>query len=402
MKFDVNEALTRDEALGSLVSRWDIPFDEEHVAVQQACGRTLARDCHARYDLPRHRVSAFDGIAVRAADFAEGVPDTSGWCRGDQFVQADTGDDFPDEYDSIVAAEDVSYDDEGRLILSPDLRFKPRCGIKPAGATMKEGELLYPAGAHLDPGALAILAAGGWAEIPVLRRLRIAYIPTGTELVPVGTEPRRGQNVQTNSVMLGALFEQWGVQMVEYDIVEDDRGKLGCAIDNALESSDIVLINGGSSRGSEDYNSELLKERASWFVHGVKAVPGRPIGMAIIGGKPAINVPGPMIAASLAADWLIQGLVCAHQRRSLPRRVEVAAVLDETLACPKPGFERLARLVVYRGEDGVVHCSPVRSGATLAENIRSVNAFMAVPSGVVLEKGSTACIEIMGTIDASL
>lgn len=402
MKFDMNEALTREEALGSLVSRWDIPCDEEPVAVRKACGRTLARNCYARYDLPRHRVSAFDGIAVRAADFAGGAPDTLGWRRGDQFVQADTGDDFPDEYDSIVAAEDVSFDEEGRLVLNPGLRFRPYGGIKPAGATMKEGELLYPSGTRLDPGALAILAAGGWAEVPVLRRLRIAYIPTGTELVPVGAEPRRGQNVQTNSVMLGALFEQWGVQMAEYDIVEDDRGKLGRAIDDALNSSDIVLINGGSSRGSEDYNSELLKERASWFAHGVKAVPGRPIGMAIICGKPAINVPGPMIAASLAADWLIQGLVCAHQRRSLPHRVEVEAVLDETLACPKPGFERLARLAAYRGEDGAVHCAPVRSGATLAENIRSVNAFAVVPSGVELEKGSTARIEIMGTVDASL
>lgn len=402
MKFDVNEALTRDEALASLLGRWAMPHGEEPVAVRRACGRTLARDCCARYSLPRHRVSAFDGIAVRAVDFADGVPDTSEWKRGVQFAQADTGDDFPDEYDSIVAAEDVSYDAEGRLVLNPDLKFKPYGGIKPAGATMREGELLYPAGTLLDPSALAILAAGGWAEVPVLRKLRIAYIPTGTELVPVGSEPQRGENVQTNSVMLGALFDQWGVQMVEYAIVEDDRAKLGLAIDDALAQADIVLVNGGSSRGSEDYNSELLKERASWFVHGVKAVPGRPIGMAIIDGKPAINVPGPMIAASLAADWLIQGLVCAYQQRIVPPRVKVEAVLDETLTCPKPGFERLARLAAYRADDGELHCSSIRSGASLAENIRSVNAFLAVPSGVAFEQGTKVRIEIMGTVEAAL
>lgn len=402
MRFDIDKALTRDEALASLLSRWDIPHGEEDVAVRQACGRTLARDCHARYDLPRHRVSAFDGIAVRAADFSTGMPDTSSWRCGDQFVRADTGDDFPDEYDSIVAAEDVSYDGEGRVAFNPDLRFKPYGGIKPAGSIVREGDLLYPEGTRLDPEALAILAAGGWAEAPVLRKLRIAYIPTGTELVPVGTEPRRGENVQTNSLMLGALFEQWGAQMVEYGIVEDDRAKLACALADALDRADVVLINGGSSRGSEDYNSELLKERASWFAHGVKAVPGRPIGMAIIDGKPAVNVPGPMIAASLAADWLIQGLVCAHQRRRLPRRAEVDAVLDETLSCVKPGFERLVRLTAYRGEDGSVHCGPVRSGVSLAEGIRLANAFVAVPSDMVLEAGATARIEIMGTIGATL
>lgn len=402
MRFDVNEALSREDALASLLGRWDVPRDEELVEVGRACGRILAQDCRARYSLPRHRVSSFDGIAVRAADFAAGVPDTSGWQRGCQYVQADTGDDFPDEYDSIVAAEDVSYDEQGRLVLDPALEFKPFGGIKPAGATMKEGELLYSAGTRLDPGALAILAAGGWCQVPVLRRLRIAFIPTGTELVSVGVEPQRGQNVQTNSVMLGALFEQWGAEMLEYDIVEDDPAALGEALDDALRAADIVLINGGSSRGSEDYNSELLKERASWFAHGVKAVPGRPIGMAIIGGRPAINVPGPMIAASLAADWLVQGLVCAQQGRPVPRRVVAQAVLDEPLSCPKPGFERLVRLAAHRDEDGVLHCAPVRTGASLAENIRSVNAFLAVPSGTRYEKGAVMGIEIMGTVDAAL
>lgn len=96
----------------------------------QACGRVLAQDCHARYDLPRHRVSSFDGIAVRSADFAAGLPDTSAWVRGVQFVQADTGDDFPDEFDTVIAAEDVSYDDEGRLTLSPDLAFRKGNAVK--------------------------------------------------------------------------------------------------------------------------------------------------------------------------------------------------------------------------------------------------------------------------------
>ena len=132
----------------------------------------------------------------------------------------------------------------------------------------------YEEGTQLGPEAIAILAAGGWAQVPVRERLRIAYVPTGNELVAVGTVPERGQNVQTNSLMLGAYFQQWGAQMVEYGIVPDDRAALGAALGRALEEADMVLINGGSSRGSEDYNSELLQERATFFAHGVKAVPG--------------------------------------------------------------------------------------------------------------------------------
>ena len=122
--------------------RWEFEPRTEQVSVARACGRVLAQDCHARYDLPRHRVSSFDGIAVRSADFAAGLPDTSrhGFAAC-QFAQADTGDDFPDEFGTARAAEDVRYDDEGRLTLSPDLAFRKGNAVKRAGATMGEGEL---------------------------------------------------------------------------------------------------------------------------------------------------------------------------------------------------------------------------------------------------------------------
>ena len=149
MKFDHGKALTRAEALEALKARWEFEKRTEHVPVGEACGRVLAQDCHAAYDLPRHRVSSFDGIAVRAADFAQGVPDTGEWVRGMHFAQADTGDDFPDEFDTIIAAEDVGYDEAGRLMLDPALEVKAGNAIKRAGATMGKGELLYEAGTLL-------------------------------------------------------------------------------------------------------------------------------------------------------------------------------------------------------------------------------------------------------------
>ena len=396
MKFDSNNALARAEALKALESRWKFDHQVEIIATTQACGRVLAQDCCSHYDLPRYRVSSFDGIAVRSADFEKGMPDTSEWKRGVQFAQADTGDDFPDEYDSIIAAEKVSYDCKGRLVIAPDLEFEKGNAIKRAGSTMGEGDLLYKKGTLLTPEAIAILAAGGLAEVPVVKKLRIAYIPTGNELVPIGTEPTRGQNVQTNSLMLSAYFAQWSIEMVEYAIVRDDREALSVAIDRALEETDIVLINGGSSRGSEDYNSELLQERASFFAHGIKAVPGRPIGLAIIGGKPAINVPGPMIATLLASDWLVHALICFYYNQPMPKRVKVPVILDKALGA-RPGFEQLARLVA-REIDGMLHAAPVPASATLAENILSVNAFLAVPVGVRYEVGETVDVELLGTV----
>ena len=395
MKYDREKALTRDEAVNALLSRWSFSVRIEEVGIASACERVLAHDCRAAYDLPPHRVSSFDGIAVRSADFAHGIPDTTKWVRDKHFSQADTGDDFPDEYDTIIAAEDVSYDADGTLHLDPALKFKKGNAVKRAGATMMCDELLYEAGTLLNPEALAILAAGGFTQVPVRKRLKIAYIPTGNELVNIGTTPTRGQNVQTNSLMLEAHLAQWGAELVSYDIVPDDPRLLAAAIDRAIAETDLVLINGGSSRGSEDYNSELLKERASFFAHGIRAVPGRPIGLSIIEGKPAINIPGPMIAAFLANDWLVRSLVSFYYDLPVPERVRVEAILDQPLEA-RPGFEFLVRLVA-REINGIWHAVPVPNGASLAENIRSVNAFLAIGESQHYEQGEIASIELLGT-----
>lgn len=396
MEFDFDSALTRDEALEAMVRRWEFAHRVEEVAVAEASGRVLAEDCRSLHDLPRNRVSSFDGIAVRSGDFEEGMPDTSQWVQGVEFVRADTGDDFPDEFDTVIAIENVTFDEGGRMSIVPDLKFRKGSAVRRAGATMGRDELLYAAGTLLTPEDIAVLAAGGFATVPVIGKLRIAYVPTGSELVPVGVEPGRGQNVQTNSLMLGAHFARWGVDMIEYDIVPDDRMRLGAAIDTALAQADLVIVNGGSSRGSEDFNSELLRERASFFRHGIKAVPGRPIGLAVIGGKPAINVPGPMIATFLANDWLVQSLVCFYYGQPLPQRVRVSAVLDDAVG-GRPGFEQLARLVVH-DVGGVLHAASVSGSATLAENVRSVNAFLAVPASCRHEAGDVVDVELFGTV----
>lgn len=396
MRFDIEQALTRDEALEAIASRWSIERRVEFANVKDAIGRVLAQDCRARYDLPRHRVSAMDGIAVRSADFANGAPDTSRWRRGVDFVQADTGDDFPDAFDAVIAIENVTFDSQDHPLLPGDLVVEPGRSVKPAGATMREGELLGAEGEKITPRGAALLAAGGWTQLPVVAPLRVAFIPTGTELVPVGQEPERGENVETNSLMVGAMLEEWGASVEVFDIVIDDRAKLSASLDKALSTADVVLINGGSSCGSEDFNSFLLKERASYFSHGIKAVPGRPIGLAVIDGKPALNVPGPMIAALLACDWLLRGLVCRYYGTAAPARQKARVVLDAPLA-GRPGFEYLARLVT-REVDGELHAAPVANGSTLAQNVRAVDAFAAVPAGVRHEAGDEIEVELLDTV----
>ncbi len=97
--------------------------------------------------------------------------------------------------------------------------------------------------------------------VAVCRKPRVAFIPTGSELVPAGCSVKRGQTIDGNSPMVKHLLVEYGTDPVMFPIVEDDPDKLREALDRALGSCDAVIVNGGSAVGSEDFNVRIIEER---------------------------------------------------------------------------------------------------------------------------------------------
>ncbi|MCF0121530.1 MAG: molybdopterin molybdotransferase MoeA, partial [Oscillospiraceae bacterium] len=281
MKVNMATAPTRSEALESITSRWPACTATELVPLENSIGRVTACALFSENTLPVYRVSAFDGYAVRSADFADGVPDTTGWTKGNQYVSADTGDDFPDGYDTVIAVEDMHVDENGAITFADDFEFVKGDAIRPAGSALKKGDLLADAHTKITGEIAAALAMGGVRNVPVLKKLKIAFIPTGNELVPTGTTPLRGYNVETNGIMLAGILGSWGAETIRFPIIRDDYDMLEKAVFQALDIADAVIINGGSSVGGEDFNATILQKHAEFFSHGVKAVPGRPVGVAM-------------------------------------------------------------------------------------------------------------------------
>lgn len=394
MKVDLQTAVTRQEGAALLLERWTPQPRVEHVPLSEALGRVTAEDLYSINTLPVCRVSACDGIAVRSADFENGIPDPSGWVKGEQFVCADTGDDFPDEYDSIIAVEEIFYDEQGRLHFQREFPFVKGDGVRAAGSMLKKGDLLVRAHTRITPELTVALAAGGIDFVPVLAKLKVAFLPTGTELIPAGIRPERGQNVETNSLLLSGLLKGWGAEPICFPITKDDRAQLSARLDEALGLADIVILNGGSSRGEEDFNCQLLQERAEFFRHGVRAVPGRPVGMSIIGGKPVLNLPGPVLAAWLAADWLLQRLVCHYYGLPMPKRQQVTGILAVDIKKP-PHFEMLHRVRLEKsGEDYLI--SPIPRGSDTGFAMREASALLTIPIGCIgYAKGDRVTVELL-------
>ncbi len=355
---DLNHARSKAEALQALFSRWTPVPPVEMVPLAEAIGRIPARDLHSRNTLPVVRASMMDGIAVASERFRNGRPDTSRWVEGKDFVRADTGDDFDDRFDAVIPIEAVTFGLGGGLRLDEGVEVVPGAHVRPAGSTVRPGDPLLAAGLPIRPCDLAALAIGGVTEVPVRRRPVVAFIPTGSELVPAGTTPRRGQNVDGNSLMARHLLLEMGAAPLSMPIVKDRMEELEAALDQALPQADIVVLNGGSSKGGEDLTAALLGRRGEVLVHGIAAGPGRPMCLAMVGGKPVINLPGPVVAAFHGLDWCIRAVVSRYLGLPLLRRPRVRAVLADDMPCPKR-LCYLCRVQLTRAADGTLTAHPL-------------------------------------------
>jgi molybdopterin molybdotransferase len=260
---------TRKKIIQTLFEKWNPEQQTETISIDAALNRILARDYEAVYSIPVVRASAMDGVAVVAERFAQGIPDTSAWKLGEDFCRADTGDDFDDRFDAVIPIEDVSISSDGQLTISPEVHVRPNMNIRPCGSTIRQGEPVGSRNRVLRSFDLACLAMGGITEVDVYKKPKVAFLPTGSELVALGENVQRGKNIDSNSVLVKNMLLEMGAEPILYPITKDCKAELNAALDRAISDADVVIISGGSSKGEEDFNARILEERGVALFHWV-------------------------------------------------------------------------------------------------------------------------------------
>ena len=157
--------------------------------------------------------------------------------------------------------------------------------------------------------------------------------------------------MDTNSLLVRETIKQLGAEPLCLPIVPDDYEPILEALDSALIKADIIILGGGSSKGAEDFSATLLHQRGKVLCHGAQAVPGKPLCVAMIQGKPVINLPGPFMAAYHGLEWLVNALVSHFLMQPKQARQTVKATLTQ----PVEGSERFSMLLVVevsRKRDG--------------------------------------------------
>lgn len=349
---------SRAEALNRFMNAWDAPVRTELVPLDEACGRVVAQTLYAQTSLPVYRSAACDGICVDSTRFQQGVPDVSSWQRGVEFDRADTGDDFSDDFDAVIAIEEVELTDEGHISsLSSDIEVHAGSNVNPQGSTLQAGDILIEHNLPIRPTDLAALAMGGIAMVPVYAKPCVAFIPTGSELVCAGTKPARGQNIDANSVLVSHALKAMGARPLMFPIIPDTPSQLEHVLDEALAQADVVIINAGSAKGGEDFNTTMLARRGTLVDHYIAAAPGRPMALAVIDHKPVINLPGPTMATFFGLDWCIRAVVNRFLAAPMLQRPRVSATLMSDIHTT-PHMAILCRVNVVKTDTGYV-CYPL-------------------------------------------
>ena len=360
-----------------------------------ACGRVLAESVWAKISSPYQHEAAMDGYAVRSDD-TRGATQTRPLLLQipDQARYVDTGDPLPEIFDAIVPIENVeaiSQDDQPGRKQSANLQairiraaVAPWQHVRPLGEDMVATQLVLAAGHTLRPIDLGAIAACGHVEVVVSRKPKVAVLPTGNELIEIGQPVTTGKNIEYNSLVLAGQIANWGGEPTCFPIIPDDLKQLTKQIQQAVKDHDLILINAGSSAGSEDYTAQAIEKLGEMLVHGVAVRPGHPVILGMVHRQagvqvPVIGVPGYPVSAALTNEIFVEPLLSLWQGRKPASPLIIEAELTQKVTSP-PGDDDFIRVVVGR-VGGRMLAAPLKRGAGVISSLVQADGLALLPRG---------------------
>ena len=451
-----------DAGLWRVLGVETIPLDEG------ALGRVLAEPIWAKTSSPNYHASAMDGFAVRAEDTEGAGPTTpiqlshkgtmsvisdqssvisdqlpvTNYQLPSQAQYVDTGDPLPEWANAVIPIENTEALDENGALTS-DLRHPssiriraavaPWTHVRPLGEDIVATQLVLPAGHTLRPADLGAVAASGHADLRVARPPRVAILPTGSELVPIGSALKRGDILETNSLVLAAQVKAMGGEATRFPITADDFDAICARVEEASRGHDLILLNAGSSAGAEDFSAKVVEKLGTLLVHGVAVRPGHPVILGVINRKqvdtytrtqvdtehatyhpvaersgrntqhatpnsqlltptphpaspvPILGVPGYPVSAALTVDIFVEPILARWLGRRPLELPEVDATLTRKITSPA-GDDDYIRVAVGRVGEKLL-AAPLARGAGVITSLVRADGLLVLPRG---EQGAEA------------
>ncbi len=375
----------------------------ETVPVPEAVGRVLAAPVFARLSSPNFHSAAMDGIAVQAEQTfgaSETSPRQLQIDREAFFVN--TGHVLPVDTNAVIMIEHVNDLGDGRMeIEAPAFPWQ---NVRRMGEDIVATELLFPRNHVMTPYCIGALLSGGIFDVEVHARPRVRIIPTGSELVswrsPQARQLQPGQVLETNSYVLGELVKAAGGCFERDAIIVDDPEMIRQAVEEAVQGDfDMVLTVGGSSAGSEDHAKRVVAELGEILVHGVTMMPGKPLLVGDVAGKPVFGIPGYPVSAIIAFEQFVRPLLRRYMAQP-DAKPQILSVETARKIPSKLGTEEFLRVKLGRVGPRVV-AAPLPRGAGCITSITEADGIIRIPRNVEgLREGEQTVAELLRPAEA--
>ncbi len=377
----------------------------ERVYLTQACGSVAARAVCVGAPVPAFPKSAMDGYAVRAAD-TEGASreepivlnvlgeNCAGDCNAFSYtpnsaVRVMTGAYIPEGFNAVIRQEDTDYGMDRVLVYASVKPYRNYCKI---GEDMKAGETVLEQDSLITPLHIGLLASIGTEFVDVYRRLRVALISTGSELMPIGAKLEKGKIYNSILYLLKAAVEREGFVVSYEKVCADEALLLERMLTEAAERADVVITTGGVSVGKKDLLPAVLdKIGAERLFARANIQPGTPTIGSVWNGTPILSLSGNPYAAIVNFEIYFWELAAAMTRNDGLKPVMTTAVLKSDY----PKVNQLRRFVRAFLQDGAVSLPVQTHASSVISNMTQCNCYIDIAAKTALSVGDTVTVRKM-------
>lgn len=357
----------------------------ELVDTMRANGRVLATAQTSTLNVPERDNTQMDGYAVRASDCASGaasLPVSQRIAAGHVGLPLQpgtaarifTGALLPDGADCVVMQEQCTLLD-GVVTVN----HVPHAGewVRRQGEDIRAGGVILGAGRRLRSQEMGLAASVGLAQVPVLRKLRVAVFFTGDELAMPGQPLAPGAVYNSNRFTLRGLLENLGCEITDLGIVPDSLEATKTVLRQAAQGNDLIITSGGVSVGEEDHIKPAVEAEGRLNMWQIAVKPGKPLAFGEVQEAFFIGLPGNPVSSFVTFLLFVRPFILRLQGvtgKLAPRSYQLPAAFERLKADKRNEFLRAkvnddGELEVFANQssgvltstvwgDGLIDCLP--------------------------------------------
>jgi len=375
-----------EEALVTIISRVT-PAGWERVPILEALGRVVSEPQISGNNIPSFDNSAMDGYAVSTSDCIPGgiLPVCGAIMAGDTAkdplpphtaVKIMTGAPIPCGANAVIPFEEVVAD--GSQITLPKLVIEHQ-HIRFCGEDVSQGAVIIEEGTVIRPAEISLLVSAGKTILPVYRRVRVAILSTGDELVEPGEVLCSGGVINSNSYALASAVAECGAEPVMLGIARDNRESLKTKLVEGLKS-DVLITSAGVSAGERDLVREVLEElQVNPVFWKIAIKPGGPTAFGMSKNKPVFALPGNPVSSLLTFEEFVRPALLKMMGHKKYFKASLKAVLQEEMR-KKGGKTSLIRVKVVNEGGHLQIVSAGNQQTSIVKTLLQADAIAILPA----------------------